>query len=309
LFFSHYLLVRAHIPESSVTKNCIYAIYRHMMPDEFRYDYANFSNALYDWAYTELLKQPGASEAIDDAVNKFEAMKASRVRKPKLEKTTIETVGQQDSGMGEEPQKKRQRKRKSPEELAKDKFKNLLRNSSTVTFTSLKPIETLDLADKWTQVQSEHLYTLEQLHEWELIPASSGTSVLLSDGGKSIVHTKNTKVPLTYVVKEDETQFIVFANVPYFVQGTLAVCQQQNNITLEGAISLPPLVNVQGKQVDISQLTDVETPRQNHLHMGRFKQVIELPRPINPTCSVGTEGGLVIVVVEKQVFNVNKTML
>jgi hypothetical protein len=37
-------------------------------------------------------------------------------------------------------------------------------------------------------------------------------------------HNKSSKVPLSYVVKEDETQFIVFANVPYFVQGTLAVC-------------------------------------------------------------------------------------
>jgi len=300
LFFQHYLLVRAGQPESTLTKSCIYAIYRHMMPDEFKYDYANFSNALYDWAYTELLKQPGAGEAIDEAVRKFEVIKASRVRKMKPEKPPMEEP------LLEEPARKRQRKRKTPEELAKDKFKNLLRNSNTVSFTSLKPMDQMDMNSKFTHIQPDHLYTLEQLHDWELTPSSGSSLLSLSDSGKSLM---NSKVPLTYVVKEDETQFIVFANVPYFVQGTLAVCQQQNNITLEGAISLPPLVNVQGKQVDISQLTDVETPRQNQLHLGRFKQVIELPRPINPTCSVGTEGGLVIVVVEKQVFNVNKTML
>ncbi len=34
---------------------------------------------------------------------------------------------------------------------------------------------------------------------------------------------KPTRVPLTYAVKEDDTQYIVFANVPCFEQGTLSV--------------------------------------------------------------------------------------
>lgn len=42
--------------ESTLTKSCVYAIYRNMMPDEYKYDYANFSNALYDWIYIEVFK-------------------------------------------------------------------------------------------------------------------------------------------------------------------------------------------------------------------------------------------------------------
>lgn len=74
LFFSHYLylqsytshlsiidlkrFVRLHLVDTTLTKSCIYAIYRHMMPEEYKYDYANFSNALYDWVYIEVFKVP-----------------------------------------------------------------------------------------------------------------------------------------------------------------------------------------------------------------------------------------------------------
>lgn len=47
--------VRLHM-ESTLTKSCVYTIYRNMMPDEYKYDYANFSNALYDWIYIEVFK-------------------------------------------------------------------------------------------------------------------------------------------------------------------------------------------------------------------------------------------------------------
>ena len=58
-FFSHYLVVRPHLAENTLSKSIVYALYRHMMLDEFRYDFANFSNALYDWAYLELVKVCG----------------------------------------------------------------------------------------------------------------------------------------------------------------------------------------------------------------------------------------------------------
>jgi len=174
----------------------------------------------------------------------------------------------------------------------------MLRNSAIVLFTALKPIDQLE-CDKFTEIKPDHAYTQEQLQEWELAPETA-----------DMKPSKPLRVPLTYAVKEDETQYIIFANVPCFEQGTLSVWATNTQILLEGTIALPPVVSVAGKQVNIDQLTDVEvSPKQNQLHLGRVRQVIELPKPINQTCNVGHEGGLVIVVVEKQVYAVNKTVI
>lgn len=56
IFFHHYLVVGPHLAESTLAKSLVYALYRRMMPEDFRYDFANFANALYDWAYLELIK-------------------------------------------------------------------------------------------------------------------------------------------------------------------------------------------------------------------------------------------------------------
>lgn len=50
-----------------------------------------------------LAQQPGAAEAIEEAIRRFEQNKQTKVRKPKSEKV-------EDSG--EEPPRKRQRKKK-----------------------------------------------------------------------------------------------------------------------------------------------------------------------------------------------------
>jgi len=285
LFFTHYLHVGLHFVDS-LTKSCVYGIYRHTMPEEFRYDYANFSNALYDWVYIEVFKQPNAAEIVEETLKKFELGKTTKVKKTKSDRSL------------DEPPRKRQRKKKTPEDVTKEKFKIMLRNSPIVFFTALKPVEELE-NDKFAEMTPNHTYTMEQLHEWELAPETA-----------EMRPAKPTRVPLTYAVKEDDTQYVVFANVPYFVQGTLTVWATNTQILLEGTIALPSIVNVGGKQLQIDQLSDVEvSPKQNQLHLGRVRQVIELPKPINSTCSVGHEGGLVIVVVDKQMYSVNKTII
>jgi HSP20 family molecular chaperone IbpA len=286
IFFTHYLYVRLQL-ESTLTKSCVYAIYRHMMPDEYKYDYANFSNALYDWIYIEVFKQPNATDIVEETLKKFELVKTTKVKKSgKSERTD------------EDPPRKRQRKKKTPEDITKEKFKIMLRNSAIVLFTALKPIDQLE-HDKFTEIKPDHVYTQEQLQEWEMAPETA-----------DMKPPKPLRVPLTYAVKEDETQYIVFANVPCFEQGTLSVWATNTQILLEGTIALPSVVSVAGKQVQIDQLQDVEVaPKQNQLHLGRVRQVIDLPKPINSTCTVGHEGGLVIVVVEKQIYSINKTVI
>jgi hypothetical protein len=39
-----------------------------MMPDEYKYDYANFSNALYDWIYIEVFKVRGENKKGKESV-------------------------------------------------------------------------------------------------------------------------------------------------------------------------------------------------------------------------------------------------
>ena len=120
LFFSHYLTVRADQPDSTLSKSTIYALYKHMVDEDLKYDYANFSNALYVWTSDELVKvrainsyltfliylfqQPGGIEAINEAFHRFEIIKANNSTKSRKSKEKAGEVG--------EPARKRQRKQK-----------------------------------------------------------------------------------------------------------------------------------------------------------------------------------------------------
>eukprot|EP01113_Clastostelium_recurvatum_P024862 TRINITY_DN2975_c0_g1_i2.p1 TRINITY_DN2975_c0_g1~~TRINITY_DN2975_c0_g1_i2.p1 ORF type:complete len:450 (+),score=130.78 TRINITY_DN2975_c0_g1_i2:60-1409(+) len=321
-FFTHYLQVSPSLSESQLLKTTIFTLYRHLMPDEYRYDYANFSNALYDWTYGELNKYPNVHELVEEADRRVDSsLKATKLRrKQDKEKEAANAVstavvpvdGSEGLGPDELP-RKRTRKKKTADELTKDKFKSMMRLNERVPFVGLRPVSDLEMDDKWTQIQPEHLYSLEQLQEWELSPNGS-----MSDESRkrrlSSGYDKGRGIQ--FCVKEDETQYIVFANVPCFSQGSLAVWATNKEVCIEGTVSIPSVFNVGGKQLALDSLQDVDVwegvvggARGSPLAIGNFRQMIELPKPIVASCTVGHEGGLVIVSVDKQVFAINKTIL
>jgi HSP20 family molecular chaperone IbpA len=291
IFFAHYLNVRPEQADSPLAKATVHALYKHMIDDEFKYDYANFSNALYVWTSEILMQMPGGPEAIEDAFQRFETIKANSISKSRKSK---------DKTGDEQPMRKRQRKQKTPEDLIKDKCKALMGNTTQVPFVTLKRIDELDNEDKFAQDHPHHIYSLEQLHEWEVSP-----------GHDEHKQPRSVSLSLTYSIKEDDAHYLVFVNVPYFVPNSLMVRAGPAEVNLEGVISLPHYVDFPNKQVNVEQLREVGgVTRHSLLPLGKFSQKIDLPKPVNSsTFEVSSNAGLVIVLLEKQVCSVSKPVV
>jgi len=173
-------------------------------------------------------------------------------------------------------------------------------NSPQVPFASLKCIGELETDDAFAEEHPHHMYSAEQLHEWEASP-----------GHDEHKQPRSVSLSLTYSIKEDNAHFIVFVNVPYFVPNSLMVRAGPADVSLEGVISLPQVVDFPNKQVSVEHLREVAgVSRHSQLPLGKFSQRIDLPKPVNlTTFEVSSNAGLVIVLLEKQVCSVSKAVV